>query len=159
MVVALIGGALISQQLLWTPITAINMTDIITNQFKMTNASFAGTDSRGEPFKIHAAVGRQEFGNPDVIYFDNPMGTITRISDGKKSTEHITADSGEYNRVTQILTMRGNIKIDSSDGSHARASKSGEYNQNAQTMTLRGDVAVDANDGNKIRTQELVIKL
>ena len=70
MVAALVAGSLFSKQLLWTPISAVNMTDIVTNQFKMTNASFAGTDKNGDPFKIRATSGRQEYDNPDIIILD-----------------------------------------------------------------------------------------
>ena len=35
------------------------MTDIVSNQFKMSNASFSGLDKNGEPFYIHAATGRR----------------------------------------------------------------------------------------------------
>ena len=59
MVAALIAGALFTRQILWTPISAINMTDIVSNQFKMSDAKFSGTDENGQPFKIYAATGRQ----------------------------------------------------------------------------------------------------
>ena len=59
MVAALVAGALFTQQLLWTPITAINMQDIVANQFKMSGAVFAGTDKNGEPFKLRAKTARQ----------------------------------------------------------------------------------------------------
>ncbi|MDE6478452.1 MAG: hypothetical protein K2L94_04380, partial [Alphaproteobacteria bacterium] len=61
MVAALVAGALFTQQLLWTPITAINMQDIVANQFKMSGAVFAGTDKNGEPFRLRATTARQEY--------------------------------------------------------------------------------------------------
>ena len=64
MVAALVAGALFTKQLLWSPVSAINMTDVVSNQFKMTNALFMGTDVHGEPFKIHAKTGRQEYTRP-----------------------------------------------------------------------------------------------
>lgn len=116
MVAALVGGTLFSKQLLWTPIAAVNMTDIVTNQFKMTNASFAGTDKNGDPFKIRATSGRQEYDNPDAILLENVSGTITRRSGGNKTTDNITAHSGVYNRTQKTITLRGNVNIDSSNG-------------------------------------------
>lgn len=116
MVAALVAGALFSRQLLWTPISAVNMTDIVTNQFKMTNASFAGTDKNGDPFKIHAASGRQEYDNPNVIILDKVSGTITRRNGGIKTTDNITARTGLYNRTQKTITLRGNVNIDSSNG-------------------------------------------
>ncbi|MDE6250339.1 MAG: LPS export ABC transporter periplasmic protein LptC [Alphaproteobacteria bacterium] len=116
MVAALVAGALFSRQLLWTPISAVNMTDIVTNQFKMTNASFAGTDKNGDPFKIHAASGRQEYDNPNVIILDQVSGAITRRNGGIKTTDNITARTGLYNRTQKTITLRGNVNIDSSTG-------------------------------------------
>ncbi len=116
MVAALVAGALFSHQLLWTPISAVNMTDIVTNQFKMTNASFSGTDKNGDPFKIRATSGRQEYDNPDVIIMDNVSGTITRRTGGQKTTDDITARTGLYNRAKKTITLRGNVTIDSSNG-------------------------------------------
>lgn len=116
MIAALVAGALFSKQLLWTPISAVNMTDIVTNQFKMTNASFAGTDKNGDPFKIRATSGRQEYDNPDIIILDNVSGIITRRSGNQKTTDNITARTGLYNRAKKTITLRGNVNIDSSNG-------------------------------------------
>lgn len=116
MVAALVAGALFSHQLLWTPISAVNMTDIVTNQFKMTNASFAGIDKNGDPFKIYAASGRQEYDKPDIILLDNVSGTITRRNGNIKTTDNITAHTGLYNRTEKTITLRGNVTIDSSNG-------------------------------------------
>ena len=116
LVAALIAGSLFTRQLLWTPITAINMTDIVSNQFKMSNASFSGLDKNGEPFYIHATTGRQEYNRPDVILLNDVSGVITRISDGKKITDDITANYGEYDRTNKTITLTDNVHVDSSNG-------------------------------------------
>ena len=120
MVAALIAGSLFTRQLLWTPISAINMTDIVTNQFKMSNASFSGTDKNGEPFQINALSGRQEYDKPDVILLDTVSGTITRVSDGKKIVDHITANTGQYHRKNKTITLLDNVRINSSNGDKVR---------------------------------------
>lgn len=99
------------------------MTDIISNQFKMSNASFAGIDQNGEPFTINAKTGRQEYDKPNIIYMDTVSGTITRISDGKKIRDNIAANTGEYNRETKIITLRGNVRINSSNGDKVRTNE------------------------------------
>lgn len=116
MVAALIAGSLFTKQLLWTPITAVNMTDIVSNQFKMSGASFAGTDQNGEPFKLRAKTGRQEYDKPDIIFMDQVSGTVNRISGGEKITDNITARTAQYNRRTKRITLIGNVKINSSNG-------------------------------------------
>lgn len=120
MVAALIAGSLFTKQLLWTPISAINMTDIVSNQFKMSNASFSGTDTNGEPFYIQAASGRQEYDKPNIILLDKVSGTTTRISEGKKIKDDITANSGQYNRITKTITLTDNVRVDSSNGDKIR---------------------------------------
>lgn len=116
MLVSLIAGALFSRELLWTPISAINMTDIVTNQFKMSNASFAGTDQNGEPFQLRAKTGRQEYDNPDIIYMDSVSGNAIRTQDGERVKYDFIANTGEYNRKAKNIRLIGDVKIYISNG-------------------------------------------
>ena len=116
MVAVLAAAPLLTKQILWTPITAVNMRDIVTNQFKMTNASFSGTDKNGNPFKINAVSGHQEYDKPDIVFLEKPSGTITRISANGKTTDKISAKSGQFNHKENILTLNGNVRIYSSNG-------------------------------------------
>ena len=120
MIAALVAGALFTKQILWTPISAINMTDIVSNQFKMSGASFVGTDKNGDPFKIQAKTGHQEYDNPDIIFLDAVSGTITRTSNGTKITDNIIANHGQYNRAKKKITLTGNVRVDSSNGDKVR---------------------------------------
>ena len=120
MVAALVAGALFTKQLLWTPISAINMADIVTNQFKMSNAAFIGTDKNGEPFKLRAKNGYQEYDNPNVVFMDSVSGTVSRISGGVKVIDNITANQGQYNRKNKTITLMGNVRVDSSNGDKLR---------------------------------------
>lgn len=116
MVVALIATSLFTRELLWTPISAINMTDIVTNQFKMSNASFAGTDQNGEPFRLRTKTGRQEYDNPNIIYMDSVSGNAIRVQDGERVKYDFVANSGEYNRKAKNIRLIGNVKIYISNG-------------------------------------------
>lgn len=120
MVAALVAGSLFTKQILWTPISAINMTDIVSNQFKMSGAAFVGTDKNGEPFKIQAKNGYQEYDNPDIIFLDEVSGTISRRTDDAKLVDNIKARSGQYNRVKKTITLTGNVRVDSSNGDKVR---------------------------------------
>ena len=113
MVAALVAGALFTHQLLWTPISAINMQDITTNQFKMTDASFSGIDRDGNPFKIHATTARQEYDKPNIVFLDNVSGTITRDMNGKTETTDISARSGRYSIKKRTITLIGNVRVNS----------------------------------------------
>lgn len=120
MVAALVAGSLFTKQILWTPISAINMTDIVTNQFKMSGAAFVGTDKNGEPFKLRAKTGYQEYDNPDVIFLDTVSGTVIRVTDNIKVTDNISANRGQYNRKKKTITLTGNVNVDSSNGDKLR---------------------------------------
>lgn len=120
MIAALVAGSLFTKQILWTPISVINMTDIVSNQFKMTNASFIGNDKDGEPFKINARVGRQEYDTPNIIFLDDVSGTVSRTTDGKKIVDNIVARTGKYNRADKTITLIGNVRVDSSNGDKIR---------------------------------------
>ena len=123
MVAALVAGALFTKQILWTPISAINMTDIVSNQFKMSGASFVGTDKNGEPFKLRAQTGYQEYDNPDIIFMDKVSGTIRRTTNNTKITDNITANRGQYNRTKKTITLTGNVHVDSSNGDQLRTNE------------------------------------
>ena len=116
MVAALVAGALFTRQLLWTPISAINITDITTNQFKMSGAVFSGTDKNGMPFRLRAATGRQEYDNPDIIYLERVAGTVNRRTGGKTITDNITARTGRFDVAQNTLTLVGDVHVDSSNG-------------------------------------------
>ncbi len=120
MVAALVAGALSTRQLLWTPITAVNMQDIVSNQFKMTDAVFAGVDKNGEPFRMRAKTARQEYGNPDIIFMDDVSGRLRRVADGKKITDDIAGRTGEYNSAAKTIILRGDVRVDSSTGDKIR---------------------------------------
>lgn len=116
MVAILVAASLFTKQILWTPITTINMRDVVTNQFKITNAKFVGTDKDGNPFDIHAKTGYQKFGQTDTVYLENPSGVITRSTDKGKVTDKVSAKSGKYNHKEKILTLYTNVRVDSSNG-------------------------------------------
>ena len=116
MVAVLVAASLFTKQILWTPINVINMKDVVQNQFKMTNATFVGTDKDNNPFKIHAVSGNQEFSKPDIVFLTKPSGTIVRNSDKGKITDKISANHGQFNHNTKILKLDGNVRVNSSDG-------------------------------------------
>ena len=116
MVGVLVAAPFFTKQILWTPITAINMRDVVSNQFKMTNAYFVGTDKDNNPFKIHAVSGNQKYDNPDVVFLEKPSGTIVRNTDNGKITDKISATSAQFNHKEKVLTLFENVRVDSSNG-------------------------------------------
>ena len=120
MIAALVAGSLFTKQILWTPISAINMNDIVTNQFKMSGASFVGTDKNGDPFKIRAKTGYQEYEKPDIIFMDSVSGTLSRKSNGAKITDNIVAKRGRYDRKQKKIILTGDVRVDSSNGDKVR---------------------------------------
>ena len=115
MVATLVAASLFTKQLLWTPISAINVMDVASNQFKMSGASFSGIDSDGEPFHITAKTGRQEYNSPDIIFLDQVSGNTIRTKNNKKIKYNFVANQGEFNRVQKTVKLYGDVKIKSSD--------------------------------------------
>ena len=116
MVAILVAAPLFTKQILWTPITAVNLKDVVTNQFKMTNANFTGTDKDNNPFKIYAKSGHQKYDNQDVVFLEEPSGTITRTNADGKITDKITAKRGTFNHKEKVLKLYGHVRVDSSNG-------------------------------------------
>ena len=129
MIAALVAGALFTHQLLWTPISIINMTDVIQNQFKMSGASLAGTDAKGDPFQITAASGRLEYTRPNIVILEKISGYTVQMQNGQKDKISFSADGGEYDIKTKVLQLAGNVNI------------------------------ISKNDGHKMQTSELIIRL
>jgi len=118
MIAALVAGALFTHQLLWTPISIINMTDVIQNRFKMSGASLSGIDSKGEPFRIMATTGRLEYDKPDIIILENISGNMTKVQNNQKDFITFSAKNGEYNLQTKSLHLVGNVNIISKNTGH-----------------------------------------
>ena len=116
MIAALVATSLFTKQLLWSPITAINITDVVSNQFKMSGASFSGIDSNGEPFKINARSGYQEYNKSDIIFLEGVSGNVTQIQDGKKTVHKYSSKKGEFNRTNKTIKLIGNVRILSDTG-------------------------------------------
>lgn len=110
------AGALFTKQLLWTPISAINMSDVISNRFKMSGAAFSGTDKNGEPFRVRAASARQEYDNTNIIHMDIVSGTFTQKNGNQRVTQRVTAQSAHYNIDKKTIQLIGNVQINSSNG-------------------------------------------
>ncbi len=123
MVAALVASSLFTKQLLWTPISAINMTDIVSNQFKMSGAAFSGIDKNGSPFKLRAKTGYQEYDTPDIVFLDTVSGTINRKNNGTTITDNIVADTGQYNKTKKTITLIGNVRVDSSNGDRVKTNE------------------------------------
>ena len=92
------------------------MKDVVHNQFKMTNAVFIGTDKDNNPFKIHAVSGHQKYRQPDIVFLEQPYGTITRSTDEGKVTDVVSAQRGQFNHKEKVLTLEGNVRVNSSNG-------------------------------------------
>ena len=123
MVAALVAGALFTRQLLWSPISAINMADVTSNQFKMSGAIFQGTDTNGEQFRVVAESGRQEYNNADIIFLDRVSGYTTKVQNGRKTVFNFSANAAEYNRIDKTIKMIGHVRIKSDDGNEVQTNE------------------------------------
>ena len=120
MFAALAAGAILNKNLLWTPISAINMNDIAKNQFKMTNPSFAGLDKSGNPFAIRADAARQEYDDQDHVFMSVVHARVVHMDKDKKITDNITSATGMYDKISREITLSGDVRVDSSNGDKIR---------------------------------------
>ena len=116
LIAVLIAGSMISKNLRWLPISGINMSDVMNNQFKMENPSFSGMDKDGNPFSVKADSAHQEYEAQDLVFLTNIHAKVSRIDKGKKITDNITAKSGKYDKNQKNITLVGNVRVDSSNG-------------------------------------------
>ncbi|MCL2339208.1 MAG: hypothetical protein FWC51_04640 [Proteobacteria bacterium] len=120
MLAALAAGAILNKNLLWTPISAINMNEIAKNQFKMTNPSFAGLDKNGNPFAISSRDARQEYDDQNRVFMSVVQARVVHVDKGQKITDNITSATGIYDKTTREITLTGNVAVDSSNGDKIR---------------------------------------
>lgn len=120
MVVALVSAPFLTRNLLWTPISSIDISGIASNQFKMENASFAGIDKNGQPFEIRAMTAYQEYRDENLVFLTTVRGRVNRMADGNRITDNITATRGVYNKKKSRITLTGDVAIDSSNGDKIR---------------------------------------
>ena len=116
MVAVLVAASLFTKQILWTPISAINIGDMANNEFKITNANFVGIDKDNHPFNVHAVSGLKKYKKPDIIFLEKPSGSV-KIQKGKDVVEEkFSADNGKYNIKENTFTLTGHVVTESSDG-------------------------------------------
>ena len=89
------------------------MHDVISNQFKMSGATFTGVDKNGDPFQITAQTGRQEYDTPDIIFLDVVSGYTTKMQNGKKTKITFSAAKGEFNRAKKTIKLIKNVRVKS----------------------------------------------
>jgi lipopolysaccharide export system protein LptC len=116
LIIVLIAGSMISKNIQLLPISGINMSDVIQNQFKMTAPAFSGTDANGQPFSISADSAHQEYNTPNFVFMDNIRAKVIRIVDNKKITDNISARNGKYDKIKKSITLTGNVRVNSSNG-------------------------------------------
>lgn len=120
MLAALAAAPFFTRDLIWTPISSIDINGIASNQFKMENASFAGVDKNGEPFELRAMRARQEYANENLVYMETVRGRVVRVNDGVRITDNISAKNGIYDKASKRVNLTGDVAIDSSNGDKIR---------------------------------------
>ena len=101
------------------------MKEIVSNQFKMTDAKFFGQDKNDNPFRIFAKSARQEYDDADKLFLTTISAKTVRIVDGAKITDNINADSGIFYKNKNYILLKNNVRIDSSNGDRLRTDEMG----------------------------------
>lgn len=83
-----------------------------TERMRVTQASYRGQDSKGQPFQLTAASAVQQSSADPVVRLKNLTAAI-QMRDGPAT---VTADSGRYDMTREIVNIDGPIRFASADG-------------------------------------------
>jgi hypothetical protein len=78
----------------------------IGNTLSLVNARYLGTDTSGQPFSVTAKTVREPAGDDNNIELTAPQADIS-LNDG--TWLMVGAESGQYHRETQTLTLEGRL--------------------------------------------------
>lgn len=93
------------------------------NTLSLVNARYLGTDSSGQPFSVTAKSVREGADDDDNIDLTAPQADIS-LNDG--TWLMVGAESGQYHRETQTLTLEGEVNLFQDQG----------YELHTQTATI-----------------------
>jgi lipopolysaccharide export system protein LptC len=86
---------------------------------KMINARYTGVDKSRRPFAVTADSASQPAADSPMVALDQPKADIV-LSNG--SWVAVTAESGAYNRTSQILELKGSVNLFHDKGYEFRTS-------------------------------------
>jgi lipopolysaccharide export system protein LptC len=95
----------------------------IGNTLSLVNARYLGTDTSGQPFSVTAKTVREPAGDDNNIELTAPQADIS-LNDG--TWLMVGAESGQYHRETQTLTLEGEVNLFQDQG----------YELHTQTATV-----------------------
>ncbi|MDE0800348.1 MAG: LPS export ABC transporter periplasmic protein LptC [Rhodospirillaceae bacterium] len=95
----------------------------IGNTLSLVNARYLGTDISGQPFSVTAKTVREPAGDDNNIELTAPQADIS-LNDG--TWLMVGAESGQYHRETQTLTLEGEVNLFQDQG----------YELHTQTATV-----------------------
>ena len=78
------------------------------NTLSLVNARYFGTDTAGQPFSVTAQSVREAADNKDNIDLTAPQADIS-LNDG--TWLMVGAETGQYNRETQVLDLTGAVNL------------------------------------------------
>lgn len=116
MVATIVAGIFFTKQLVWTPLSFVDLGEIMNNQLTITEASFAGLDKNKEPFNVKIAKAYKENNNSDILFIENIEGNVVRFNKDKKINSKITALKGKYLIKEKKLIFFGDVNVISSNG-------------------------------------------
>lgn len=116
MIATIVAGIFFTKQLIWTPISFVDIGEIMNNELTITEASFAGLDKNKEPFSVKIAKAYKEKDNSDILFIENIEGNVVRFDKDKKIENKIKASKGKYLIKEKKLIFLGDVSVVSSNG-------------------------------------------
>lgn len=109
--------------------------DVMPEAGAMTNPTFAGVDTDGQPYKITASTAVQDQFSEKVVNLERPTATM---SDGTNNT-FATANKGQFRSEEKLLSLEDDVTL--------------ERVINGRTYTLRSPAAIVSIDGETVTSE------
>ena len=116
---------------------------LINEGLTVTNPSFRGATSAGEPFRVDAARAIPDKPDPELVRLETISARIDML-DGRRV--ELLSDHGSLAPKTQRLTLSGGVRVTTSDG-YVVTTESAEADVKAGTLRAPGRVEATGPQG------------
>lgn len=123
------------------------------DNLKMENPRYEGFTAEGGKFNVTAKTGYQDFRNPARIRLISIDSHLTQASE---QWAHLVADEGLYDTKVDLLDLKDNIKVTTSNGMTVRM-KTAAVHTKTQIVTSRDPVVVEMSNGTTVESDTMVL--
>ena len=123
------------------------------DNLKMENPRYEGFTAEGGKFNVIAKTGYQDFRNPARIRLVTIDSHLVQIDE---QWAHLVSDEGLYDTKADLLDLKGNIKVTTSNGLTAYL-KTAAVQTKTQIVTSKDPVIVEMSNGTTVESDGMVL--